>query len=180
MRTRSGHQYYPTDPRASEVNITDIAHALGNLCRFGGHCNRFYSVAEHSVLVSRVVPPEFALLGLMHDATEAYVCDVPRPLKRALGKTYAAIEALNWFAIAERFGLALHLPECVHDADNEMLLAEKDALLGTVPAEWTLGIKPHLKPAKVTVLGLAPAEASALFLGRFYELHSGAQAGRRA
>ncbi len=85
MQTFSRTMFYPLDPHPEDVHIVDIAHALANICRFGGHAKRFYSVAQHSVLVSRIVEPEDALHGLMHDAAEAYVGDVVRPIKHMPG-----------------------------------------------------------------------------------------------
>jgi hypothetical protein len=81
MQTQFGNQFWPLDPRPEDFDIKEIASALGKACRYAGHCFGFYSVAEHSVLVSQIVPPEFALTALMHDATEAYLVDIPRPLK---------------------------------------------------------------------------------------------------
>jgi hypothetical protein len=81
MQTFTGRQFFPMDPRPEEVDPTDIAHALSLLCRYNGHVDRFYSVAEHCVHLSYVVPPEHALWALLHDATEAYVGDMISPLK---------------------------------------------------------------------------------------------------
>lgn len=84
IQTATGGQFWPMDPQPDEIDINDIAHALAMLCRFGGHCLRFYSVAEHSVLLSHAVPPEHALWALLHDATEGYLVDMPRPIKAFL------------------------------------------------------------------------------------------------
>ena len=164
-QTFTGRAYWPIDPRADDVDIEDIAHALGMMCRYGGHCSSFYSVAEHSVLVSEVVPREHALAGLMHDAAEAYCVDVPRPLKRHL-PGYREIEDLNWRAVCQRFGLAPVLPACVHDADNAVLLAEQKVLLRPPPMAW--GIPGE--PAKVKIRCLGPSAAKRVFLQRFEEL----------
>ena len=85
--TASGRRAFVEDPRACDLVIEDIAHALSNICRFGGHCSRFYSVAQHSVCVSALVErtrPDLALHALLHDAAEAYVGDVIRPIKPTL------------------------------------------------------------------------------------------------
>lgn len=144
MQVWTGGIYWPLDPRAEEVYIEDIAHSLAMQCRYGGHCSPYYSVAEHSVHVSRLVPPHMALLGLLHDATEAYLSDVIRPLKRHL-TNYKEIEQLNWLAIAERFGLpaaGIEWPE-IHKADAAMLHAEGLALLkplmGISRDVWLMG-----------------------------------------
>ena len=162
MQTYTGRQFWPLDPSADEVHIEDIAHALANACRFGGHCERFYSVAEHSVLVSYVVPPELALAALLHDAAEAYVVDIPRPLKPYLGG-YKEIEARVWMAIAERFGVPADMPQAIKDADNAVLLAEAEQIMKPHPAPWSV----PGAAAPVTVHGFTPSVAKAVFLERF-------------
>jgi hypothetical protein len=168
MQTASGNAYWPADPLPSEVRIEDIAHALSLLCRYGGHCSRFYSVAEHSVLVSQVVPERFALVGLLHDATEAYVVDVPRPIKHML-RDYADLEAANWRAIAHRFDLPEQMPPCVKVADTAVLPAEKNVLMTTRPGEWEAANPGD--PARVSIVGYAPERARRLFLDRFHSLY---------
>lgn len=166
MQTATGRAYWPIDPRPDEVFIEDIAHALAHMCRYGGHCSRFYSVAEHSFHASYLVPRADALAALMHDATEAYVTDVPRPLKKSLAG-YADIERLNWVVIATRFGLPLELPQSVTDADHAMLFAEQKALMLPSPLEdWGMGIKPPYD-AHVTIQCHPPFIAKVLFLNRF-------------
>jgi hypothetical protein len=83
MQTFTGRAFYPLDPRPEDIDPVDIAHALSLICRYGGHSSRFYSVAEHCVLMSHAVAPEHALWALLHDATEAYLGDMIRPLKRS-------------------------------------------------------------------------------------------------
>src|SRR5688572_18527016 len=82
--TATGRSFWPLDPRADEICIDDIAQALAKVCRFGGHCCDFYSVAQHSVLVAHLVErshPQLALHALLHDAAEAYLGDFTQPLK---------------------------------------------------------------------------------------------------
>ena len=167
IQTRSGVAFYPLDPRPEDVHLEDIAHALSNLCRFSGHCKRFMSVAEHSVNVSRVVPPEHALQALLHDATEAYLVDVPGPIKPMLAG-YAEIEAAVWLAIAERFGVPSALHQSVKDADTAVLLTEKGQLLGPSPGAW---LDTEITPAPLGELAcMSPREAKYTFLHRFIEL----------
>jgi hypothetical protein len=170
MQTYTGGAWFFADPKPGDVNIIDIAHALSQLCRFGGHSRNFYSVAEHSVYVSLLVPPEFALQGLLHDATEAYVVDVPRPLKHMLSN-YADFEGKAWQAIAERFGLPVDMDPSVKVADNEILLAERDQLLLEPPLPWTWAN--DIVPANVRIDCLSPRVAKDFFLRRFSELHAG-------
>jgi len=171
MQTYTGKRYYPVDPRADEVDIIDIAHALSMLCRFGGHCNRFYSVAEHSVCVSHLVPREHALLGLLHDATEAYVCDVPRPLKLSLPE-YKDAEHLNWLAIATHFGLPFAMPACVKHADNAVLYAEQQVLMRPDPGRgWCVGETGDIDVRDVRIRCWSPEVAERAFLDcyNYYE-----------
>lgn len=137
MQTYSGRQFWPIDPRPEDLEIEDIAHALSLLCRFNGHCLRFYSVAEHSVLVARLVPAELRLTALLHDASEAYIADVPRPLKPYLPGYKEAEEAVER-AVAERYGTAYPMPVEIKRADNAMLAAEASHIMSQPPASWTL------------------------------------------
>jgi hypothetical protein len=171
MVTFSGVQYFPANPRAEDIRILDIAHHLSRICRYtGAIIPEHYSVAEHSVHVSYMVPHEHALAGLLHDAPEAYLNDLSRPLKRSL-PDYRRLEEKNWRAICEVFGMDVELPECVHEADVRVYLAERAAVMGPLPVgEEYAG---NLTPAPVTILALAPNKAKRLFLNRYYELTSG-------
>lgn len=166
MQTYTGRRFYPLDPRPEEIDRADIAHALSLLCRYGGHVDRFYSVAEHCVLMSRAVEPEHALPALLHDATEAYVVDVPRPLKRQLAG-YAAIEEQVWFAIAYHFRLPLELPASVKEADNRILLTERAALM---PRAERWSVDDEYEPLPVEIEGWTPAVAERAYLDRLAEL----------
>lgn len=138
LQTFTGRAFYPLSPDPADVSIDDIAHSLSMQCRFTGHVRAFYSVAEHSVRVSRVVPPRDALWGLLHDASEAYLVDLCRPLKRhtELGAHYREIEAKVMAAICLRFGLGPVEPESVKQADRTLLVTEKRDLLGPEPRPW--------------------------------------------
>lgn len=165
MQTNSGRRFYPLDPRPEDVDAEDIAHALSLLCRYGGHVDRFYSVAEHCVLMSEAVAPEHALAALLHDATEAYVVDVPRPLKRQLAG-YREIEAGVWNAICLRFRLAGDLPAEVEEADNRILLTEKTALIRRAE-RWDVD---DFAPLDVPIVGWQPADAEQRYMDRLEEL----------
>lgn len=132
-----GRQLWPCDLRAEEIDIEEIAHGLSLICRFGAQCSAFYSVAQHSVLVSRQLPAAHRLCGLLHDATEAYLGDMIRPLKRLPQfAAYVELEGRAWGMIAERFGLRVEMPPEVKEADNRMLINERRDLLPDHP--WPL------------------------------------------
>jgi hypothetical protein len=138
IQTFTGRQYYPLDPRTEDIDIEDIAQSLSQICRFNGHSLVFYSVAQHCVLVSMVLPDELALEGLMHDSPEAYVCDIPRPLKRLLEfQSYREFEALNDAAIRARFSLQRAEPPQVKEADLRMLATEARDLMSASPVPWS-------------------------------------------
>ncbi len=170
MQVFTGRQYWPMDPRPHEVHIEDIAHSLAMQARYAGHCIKFYSVAEHSVLIARHLAakhaPEVALAGLLHDAPEAYCVDIPRPLKPYL-TNYRAIEQDNWLAIAARFGLPKELPSAVHDADNRIIA---DELVNLVPMPWHAR---HDRPLGVKLRYWSPEEAELGFLATFDALMAG-------
>jgi uncharacterized protein len=166
LQTASGRRYYPLDPRSEDVDIGDIAHALGMQCRFGGHVQRFYSVAEHCVHVASLVPLEHGMCGLLHDATEAYIVDVPRPVKVEL-TNYKQIENLSWLAICRRFGLSPNMPACVKHADEAMLLVEQRELMQTVATEM-LGAVGEIDVSHVNIYGWSPEQAAAQFMKAFH------------
>lgn len=191
MQTYSGRQYWPLDPRASEVEVGDIAHHLGMICRYCGACRRFYSVGEHSVGVLFVVsewldaighpaPRPIKLHALLHDSPEAYCHDLIRPIKRCV-TGYAEVEEANAKAIA----WALRLPiisgperDLIKSADNAMLLAEQAALMAPAPAKWAPIDVPQLMLDAAGLFlrrngtGWTPEEAKAEFLAEYEELRA--------
>ena len=172
MQTYTGKAYWPCDPRPQEIDIRDIAHHLSLLCRYTGACRRFYSVAEHSVIVSCLVPLEDALHGLLHDATEAYIGDLNRPVKHGPGMAaYRDIEARNWRAITDRFGIPSAMPTSVERADNDMLFHEQAALMAPAPIDWGMGALPPQGLRPDLIVGWGPEEAEEVFLRRFEELN---------
>jgi len=157
IQQKNGGAFYPFDPRPEEVDIESIAHALSNLCRYTGHCSGFYSVAQHSVLVSREVRIDQALWGLLHDAPEAYINDISRPLKKDM-HVYRGNETNNrsWSitrceekimeAIAARYGLDLATYDHVEvkRADDVLLATEVRDFMGgnneEIWGKWLSGI----------------------------------------
>ena len=162
MQTYTGRQFWPLDPRASEVDIRDIAHSLALQCRFAGHCSTFYSVAEHSYRVAQYLvgqgqPAGSCLIGLLHDASEAYLVDVPRPIKAHL-KEYVAFEDAVMDAIFERFDLRWSVGEykIVKHADNVLLATEARDLMATPPVPWET--MPDPLPGVIRPVGWREAE----------------------
>lgn len=170
IQLASGARFSLTAPESSRIEIDDIAHALAFICRFTGHTSAFYSVAQHSVLVSNIVPPEHAFTGLMHDAAEAFIGDVSKPLKVLL-PDYKAIEERVEAAVFARFGLPAKLPQCIKDADRILLRTEQRDVMGADRCKWqfTAGTQPLAEP----IVPLGPEDAKRLFLARFAELSNG-------
>jgi uncharacterized protein len=169
VQTYSGRCFPILHPTADDVDIEDIAHALSNLCRFAGHTKEFYSVAQHSVLVSKHVPDEFALQALLHDAPEAYIVDLPRPLKHSgMVDGYKVIEDRVWAAIAEHFFLFEDLDPRVKLADNRALFTEQRDLIGKQAKPWS----DQLEPYPDTIIPMTPKEAKSQFLGRYMWLEA--------
>jgi len=165
MQTFTGRQFWPLDPRPDEIAVEDIAHALAMQCRYAGHCLRFYSVAEHSVLLSEWVMAEAgthaALWALLHDASEAYLVDVPRPVKPYLAG-YKPAEAVVMRAVAARFGLAPDIPAIVKQADDR-IIADERANLSACVAQWDF----DAIPLGVTLHYWTPDVAEERFLEAF-------------
>ena len=155
-----------THPDPGLIRIEDIAVALSRICRFAGHTLRFYSVAEHCVLVSRLVPQEAALPALLHDASEAYLGDVTRPLK-ALLPAYRQIERRMERAIDKAFSIDSYKWRVeIKAADIKMGVIEAHRLMTKRPEYW--GTAPD--DLKIPVEGWTPSEARRRFLERFTEL----------
>lgn len=151
--THTGKHFRFSHPEES-VCSEDIAHALARLCRFTGHTNQFYSVAQHSVLVSRLVVPEHRLAALLHDASEAYLGDVSMPLKSLLPE-YRQIERRVQGAIMAHFGLPPELPPEVKYADMQMLALERSKLMPEDLTPW-----PCLEGVEMPKLPLVPWHAA--------------------
>lgn len=135
--TFTGKEFDPLHPDPDLIDVRDIAHSLGNQCRFTGHVREFYSVAEHSVRCADYVmdelngDDELAFIALMHDASEAYLSDIARPVKHAayFGDAYRDIEDGLQRAISEKYGVQYPFPDIIHKVDNALLLAEQRDLM---------------------------------------------------
>jgi hypothetical protein len=131
IRTSTGRYINFTDINPNDICVEDIAHALSMQCRFGGHLPEFYSVAQHSVLCSYLVDECDALEALMHDASEAYMLDIPKPLKNLL-PDYEALEERMMRVISDKYGVPHPLSQSVKTADALMLKFEfKSIMLGS-------------------------------------------------
>lgn len=137
IRTNCGIKFHLLDPRPEEIDIQDIAWALSNVCRWGGHTKFFYSVAQHSLFVASLAPQPYKLTALMHDASEAYLGDLVAPLKHSpVGKIYKQTEHNLMTVIAEKYGLIWPLPDVVHHLDMVALATEAEQLMDDNMLEW--------------------------------------------
>lgn len=157
-----------SSPSTSNFTIEDIAHGLAHICRYSGQCRDFYSVAEHSLLVCDLVP-EQGLSALLHDAAEAFLGDVTRPLKQML-PDYRRIEHEVQSAIQHRFGLPAMLEPSIKRADLRVLAAEQAQIMPAGANDWAA--EAGIAPAPVVVRHLSPAAAKSAFLERFARLQS--------
>ena len=158
------------------IDINDIAHALSNTCRFSGHVDTFYSVAEHSLLVSLLCKPENALAALLHDVAEYVLTDIPSPFK-ALIPDYKELEERVMRAVLSAFNIDC-IPDEVHIIDKRIVLNEADVLFKTAPPLWiqqgrsgAAQWKPFSDDISLMIEGMCPQEAKSEFLQRFHELY---------
>lgn len=161
--TYSGTKFYPLDPYFEEVKIEDIAHGLSNICRFNGHTFKYYSVAEHCVHVSNHVPIEHSLWGLLHDAAEAYISDVQRPIKVDVPQ-FSKIEEKIMIEVCTKFHMSYTMPPEVKEVDNRILEDEAFYLINRYKKNKNvkaLGIKPEC---------WSPDLAKQMFLKRYLEV----------
>ncbi len=187
MQGVKGKKVWPLDPRPHDIDIEEIAHALSHICRFGGHCREFYSVAQHSVNVLNVVAMEISkidedyglkwgrdlcLAALLHDAPEAYLGDVVRPLKRAgvLSDRYDDAE-MRWaqaieLALSITPGVIGNLHHLIKVADDRVLLTEVRDLLAPMPDKWLEAQSSGLSGGRlldVTIIPETPMQARQRF-----------------
>lgn len=168
--TPSGRPFWLMNPQPQDVNIHDIADTLAKVCRFGGRSQRFLSVAQHSVIVSQAVGADrdLQLRALMHDAAEAYVCDVPSPIKRLIPQ-WDAIECRVHCCIAAAFGYSPDIPPEINLADKRALATERRDNQAPQQFKWreTEGIEPF--PFKISPWTIERAKVE--FLSRFATLY---------
>ncbi|RWB95629.1 MAG: hypothetical protein EOQ56_28180 [Mesorhizobium sp.] len=186
MHTADGHKYWPFDPRADEVDIDTIAQHLAGQNRWQGAIRHkrfkskiFLSVAEHSVMCAAYMidvlkRPDLMLEALLHDASEAYIGDLIRPLKYSpeFRAPFLKVEELNERAIADRFNLVYPFPPEVKQADEAVCTAESNQCIFRHPdEEW--GAVPFLDDSKVApyeIQMLNPFEAKELFIIAYHDI----------
>lgn len=188
--TASGRAFWALDPRPEDIHIEDIAAQLSRVCRFGGALKNgawvdhsvacfpdkkwvpfeIYSVAQHCDLVSRNVPEEHALEGLLHDAAEAYIGDMVKPLKVMIPE-FKKIERRIMAAVRERFGLPQEESEFVKIADYRAVLTEHRDLQNDIgEVDWGVA---KMEPWPEQIIPVLPSVARKMFMDRFNELYRG-------
>jgi len=170
IETYTGRRIYFRDIKLEDISIIDIAHSLSHICRFTGHTKEFYSVAQHSVLVSdHQTTLAEKRAGLLHDATECYVNDLASPLKKYLsGCGYSDLEDDFHEVINEKFNINGGMTPNIKKADLQALFTEKRDVLNTQNSDWGWG--DEIIRFEEVIIPLQPKKARALFLSRFKEL----------
>lgn len=166
VNTISGKKILLHNPDPDQITPYDIAHGLAMQCRYNGHVNRFYSVAEHSIMVARrladVYGPRMALAGLLHDASEAYLGDIASPVKQYL-PDYYVMENSVMEVILEKFGLPpdAYKSDEVVEADRRLLATEVDQLIPQLHEDWNIDI--DIEPYRMVLPCWDPVRAKEEF-----------------
>lgn len=169
IQTYTGQVFEPLNPKPHSINLEDIAHALSMICRFNGHTKRFYSVAEHCVRMSEEVAEGLEIHALLHDAAEAYVSDVARPIKPLLGPFHNIEEGILQ-AIYQYFSLDCppEAEQSIKTADLRMLATERQQLMVIHTPEWDC--LRDIDPYDITLECWDPDKAEILFKEQFHNL----------
>ncbi len=167
ISTYLGHRFFPLEPKIDQIHIEDIAHGLAYICRFNGQTTQFYSVAQHSLMVCDLVADDYKFAALLHDAAEAYLGDMVKPLKRLLPE-FAEIEHRVSAIIAEAFNIPESDYSAIKQADLIALATEKRDLMPNSTEAWLdlTGYEPLPEP----IIPLPPLEAKQAFLTAFTRL----------
>lgn len=167
VSTFSGNRFYPLRPHIDKVAIEDIAHGLAYQCRFNGQTKTFYSIAQHSLIVADLVPPPLRLAALLHDAAEAYLGDMVKPLKVLLPE-FAALEDKVTAIIAGTYGIDFSDYAPIKRADLIALATEKRDLMPHSAERWAY--LDGIAPLPGIIVAMDPGEAKQRFLQRYGEL----------
>ena len=167
IETYSGKKLDVFNINKEAIDIVDIAHALSMACRFNGHLKRFLSVAEHSIIVASMVEEKHQLPALLHDAAEAYITDIPRPIKQMIPMVNE-IDAALTKAIFEKYGCAYPIDPEITEVDRELCLAEaRDSNMDVDSWGERYSFIEH------TPFHWSPVEAKKYFLKMFNEMTGG-------
>lgn len=163
IETNSHETYFYGKRNPENINILDIAHGLSNLCRYSGQCNYFYSVAQHSCIVHDVAPIHLKAIGLFHDAAEAYISDIPRPVKNIVPEI-KKLERKIQIEVSERFKLTFPWSSQIEILDSQLMLREAQ-LLFDGGVSWTVE---GLPPLEINIPSFwSPKRAKREFLFRY-------------
>jgi uncharacterized protein len=183
VATSTGRLFDVVNPRPEEIEIEEIAHALSQINRFGGHTKFPYSVAQHSGLCAAVCEhihpgkPELALACLLHDAAEAYCGDVIRPIKRLIASAYRPLENRIQAAIWQRFELQVdwQMEAAIKAIDDSVVMEESRALMhGSQDWNWE-----GVTPANINIIQMTPAQVRTAFLMKFSRCRSASTSSRQ-
>lgn len=166
--TDSGRRFYPLNPDLRNIKIADIAHALSHQCRFSGHTKEFYSVADHCLRVAYECSDDNKLWALLHDASEAYLVDLPRPIKNTVSMAnYLVHEQALMNAICEKFGLSYEMPDEVREADWLLCCTELKYIMNTREMNLSEVIEGWVEPPRYFDKVKTSAQAKEDFISLF-------------
>jgi hypothetical protein len=174
LQTYSGRRFWPFDPRPEDVCLEDVAHALAMQCRYGGHCRRFYSVAEHSVLMAYKAPEPLKRWALLHDGSEAYIQDMNRSIKKGF-PAYKMVERPVQRAVYQHFGMDPDgEPPEIKTLDMRIVLDERAHNMTPTDDVWQ--DYDGLEPLGAPIQFWDPQKAEEMFLRNFRILFGGSSA----
>jgi len=168
IQTFGGHKFDFDDLTNNTIKITDIAHHLALVCRFTGACKHHYSVAQHSILVAQLCPKKARIHGLMHDAAEAYLGDVSRPLKK-WGLEVKGFEEKVLQSIYHALNLEWpeeYVQQAVKDSDNIALSIEAKQLMNHATESWSYMSK---EMPNISIDRWSPERAEVEFLRKWFD-----------
>lgn len=171
IETYTGRSFHPLEPDVEKLSVIDIAHALANQCRYSGHVAWFYSTAQHCVLLAQYVLDNGgsaleAMQILMHDAAEAYLVDIPRPVKQFMPEYRKWDHAIN-VSIREWLGWSgFPIPTYQDDIDSRVIVDERHVLMSKSPNDWGH----RMAPIGVPIIQWSQEYAERMFLIMFARL----------